>query len=131
MQDKRGAVAAGHGQWAATEEAGVQGSPLPGASPTPVSPPYPLRSPSLVTHIRDSGTQMQEKDVGKCRQQRRASIRHPVRHPRCSGVSGGHKGSVCGAHRGGRQLSRCLGMNTWRRATCRSRGSAPGIWVRA
>ena len=49
----------------------MEGSQLLGAS-------HLLCSPSLVTHVRDSDTWLQEKDTGKCRKQRRASSGLPV-----------------------------------------------------
>src|SRR3712207_4961562 len=64
VQVQREAVVAGH-----TQEGRTEGSP-------PLGPPSLLCSPSLAIHIRDSGTRVQERDMGTDRKSTRLNSSH-------------------------------------------------------
>lgn len=90
VQVQREAVVAGH-----TQEGRTEGSP-------PLGPPSPLCSPSLVIHIRDSGTRVQERDMGTCRKQGIAGCNEAS----CLPPSGDHRGGAGCAPPGSPRLSR-------------------------
>lgn len=78
VQVQREAVVAGH-----TQEGRTEGSP-------PLGPPSLLCSPSLAIHIRDSGTRVQERDMGTCRKQGIAGCNQAS----CLPPSGDHRGGA-------------------------------------